>query len=73
MVTDKHTCPYGLKAKDLLRREGYQVEDHLLRTREEIDAFKAQHDVKTTPQTFVDGQRIGGYDDVRRYLGKASR
>jgi glutaredoxin len=71
MVTDKHTCPYGLKAKDLLRRQGFEVEDHLLRTRDEIDAFKAQHDVKTTPQTFVDGQRIGGYDDVRRYFGKA--
>ncbi len=35
MVMPEHTCPYGLKAKDLLRREGYSVEDHWLRTREE--------------------------------------
>ena len=69
MVMPSHTCPYGLKAKDLLQRRGYTVDDHWLRTREETDAFKAEHDVKTTPQTFIDGKRIGGYDDVRRFFG----
>ncbi|MET1754206.1 glutaredoxin [Novosphingobium sp. RD2P27] len=71
MVMDKHVCPYGLKAKDLLRREGYAVEDHWLRTREETDAFKAEHGVKTTPQTFIGGKRVGGYDDLRRHFGRA--
>ncbi|MFP5077162.1 MauE/DoxX family redox-associated membrane protein [Rhizobium sp. YIM 134829] len=70
MVMDKHICPYGLKARHLLQREGYQVEDNWLRTREDVDAFKAAHDVKTTPQVFIDGQRIGGYDDTRRFFGK---
>ncbi len=28
MVMPTHTCPFGLKAKDLLRRQGYEVEDH---------------------------------------------
>jgi glutaredoxin len=69
MVTAEHTCPYGLKAVDLLKRKGFQVDDHLLRTREEIDAFKAAHQVKTTPQTFIDGKRVGGYDDLRRFFG----
>ncbi|MBW6532676.1 glutaredoxin [Sphingomonas sp. RRHST34] len=73
MVMPTHTCPYGLKAKDLLRREGYEVEDHWLRTREETDAFKAEHGVKTTPQTFIGGERVGGYDDLRRFFGKAVR
>jgi glutaredoxin len=71
MVMPDHTCPYGLKAKDLLRRQGYEVEDHHLTTREETDAFKAKHDVKTTPQTFIGGERIGGYDDLRRFFGKS--
>ena len=70
MVMPGHTCPYGLKALDLLRRRGYEVDDHWLTTREETDAFKAEHGVKTTPQVFIDGQRIGGYDDLRRHLGK---
>lgn len=70
MVMPEHTCPYGLKAKHLLRQQGFAIDDRWLKTREETDAFKAEHDVKTTPQTFIDGQRIGGYDDLRRYFGK---
>ncbi len=71
MVTDTHICPYGIKSNYLLEREGYRVDDHWLTTREETDAFKAEHSVKTTPQTFIDGQRIGGNDDLRRFFGKA--
>ena len=70
MVMDKHICPYGLKSKWLLEHEGYTVDDHWLKTRDETDAFKAKWDVKTTPQTFVGGERIGGYDDTARFLGK---
>lgn len=73
MVMSKHTCPYGLKAKDLLQRRGYIVEDNWLTTREQVDAFKEKHNVKTTPQTFIDGERIGGYDDLCRYFGKNVR
>ena len=67
MVMPHHTCPYGLKAKDLLRRSGYEVEDHHLTTREQTDALKAQHGVATTPQVFIGGRRVGGYDDLRRF------
>lgn len=71
MVMPDHLCPYGLKTVDLLKREGFAVEDHHLETRAQTDAFKAEHAVATTPQTFIDGQRIGGYDDLREYLGKS--
>lgn len=70
MVMPSHTCPYGLKVKDLLQRSGYEVEDHHLTSREQTEAFKAKHGVKTTPQVFIDGERIGGHDDTRRFLGK---
>ncbi len=73
MVTDSHVCPYGLKARHLLARAGYTVEDHPLTTREETDRFKAEHGVKTTPQVFIAGERIGGYDDLRRHFGKTVR
>ena len=73
MVMPSHICPYGIKSRWLLRRHGYEVDDHWLKSRAETDAFKAQHDVKTTPQTFIDGQRIGGHDDLRRYLGLTVR
>ena len=71
MVMPDHTCPYGLKTVDLLEREGFEIDDHPLKTREETDAFKDKHDVATTPQTFIDGKRIGGYDDLRAHFGKS--
>jgi glutaredoxin len=70
MVMPSHVCPYGLKSKDLLERSGYTVEDHHLETREETDSVKREHQVETTPQTFINGSRIGGHDDLRRFLGK---
>ena len=70
MVMANHVCPWGLKAVDLLKRSGFEVEDRHLKTRDATDAFKAEHNVATTPQVFIGGQRIGGYDDLRRYFGK---
>ncbi|WP_242078228.1 glutaredoxin family protein [Brevundimonas diminuta] len=69
MVMPEHTCPWGLKARHLLKSRGYKVEDHWLTTREQTDAFKTEHGVKTTPQVFIDGKRIGGHDDLRRFFG----
>ena len=71
MATDEHKCPFGLKSKDLLKRKGYELDDNLLTSREETDAFKNKHDVKTTPQTFIDNERIGGYDELRSYFNKS--
>ena len=70
MVMPGHTCPYGLKSLHLLKQAGYTVDDRHLTTREEVDAFKARHGVATTPQTFIGENRIGGHDDLRRFLGK---
>ncbi len=69
MVMPTHICPYGVKARWLLHRKGYEVEDHWITTREEQDAFKTSHDVKTTPQIFINDEWVGGYDDLRRFLG----
>lgn len=73
MVMQDHVCPYGIKAKDLLERQGFAVDDRWLTTRAETDAFKAEHGVKTTPQVFIGGERVGGYDDLRRFFGKPVR
>ncbi len=68
MVLPEHTCPFGVKAKALLDQHGFQVEEHILRSRDEVDAFEAKHGVDTTPQVFIAGERIGGSDDLERYL-----
>lgn len=73
MVMPEHVCPFGLKSLDLLKREGYEVDDSWLTSREQTDAFKAEHDVDTTPQAFIGSERVGGYDELRRHFGKKVR
>lgn len=68
MVLPDHECPFGLRAKQMLDQAGFEVEEHLLTTREEVDAFKAEHGLKTTPLIIIDGETIGGSDDLERYL-----
>ena len=70
IVMPDHMCPHGLKSKDVLERQGYLVEDHHLTTRAEIDGFKSEYEVKTTPQTFINQKRIGGFDDLNTFFGK---
>lgn len=68
-VTPEGTCPHGVKAKDLLQRQGYAVEDHHLADSQAIEQFKQKHQVKTTPQVFIDNTRIGGFDDLSEHFG----
>lgn len=60
---------FGIKAKDLLKRKGYLIEDIHLKDRQQVDEFKNKYDVKTTPQIFIGGNRIGGYDDLVKFFG----
>ena len=69
MIMPTHTCPYGIKALDLLAREGYRVDDRHLATQEETEAFKSEHNVSTTPQIWLGEHRIGGYDALREHFG----
>lgn len=68
MVLADHPCPYGVRAKDMLEEAGYEVEDNVLRSREEVDAFQDENDVGTTPQIFIGGERIGGTEELELYL-----
>lgn len=70
MVLPDHTCPFGVKARELLEREGYEVDDRVLASRDETDAFKAEHGVRTTPQVFIDGERIGGAAELEQWLAR---
>lgn len=68
MILPDHTCPFGVRAKAMLEEAGFQVDDRILSTREEVDSFKEEHGVSTTPQIFIDGERIGGSDALEEYL-----
>ena len=71
MILPDHTCPFGVRAKQILQDAAFEVDDRILRTREEVDAFEEEQGVDTTPQVFIDEERIGGSDDLERYLEQA--
>ena len=70
MVTPEHTCPFGVRAKQLLEGAGFEVDDHVLASRAEVDAFQDEHGVSTTPQIYIDGECIGGCDQLEVYLAQ---
>ena len=68
MVLPEHTCPFGVRAKQMLEDKGFEVEDRVLATRAEVDAFKAEQGISTTPLIFIGANRIGGSDELEQYL-----
>jgi len=71
MKLPDHECPYGLLAKRMLEDAGIPFDDRLLTSREEVDAFKNDQGVDTTPQVFIDDERIGGSEELASYLETA--
>ena len=71
MVLPDHICPYGVRAKEMLEAAGFDVDDRMLTSRGEVDQFEEEQGVDTTPQIFIDGERIGGSDALERHLAGA--
>ena len=69
MVTPDHLCPWGVKAKDLLERNDYEIEDEHLDSMDANKAFKEEHGYDETPQIWIEGEHVGGYEDLRKHLG----
>ena len=68
MVLPEHTCLYGVAAKERLEAAGLDVNDRVLRSREEVESFKAKNDVETTPLILIDGEPVGGMVQLEQYL-----
>ena len=71
MVLPDHECPYGVRAKAMLEQAGVTTDEHILSTREEVDAFKQKHGLATTPLIEIDGKAIGGSDALEEWLAAA--
>lgn len=68
MVTSDHLCPWGIKAFDLLKRNGFEVADEHLESMDANKAYKEENGHDETPQVWVGAEHIGGYDQLREYL-----
>jgi glutaredoxin 3 len=57
----------------MLETAGYEVDDRILKSREEVERFKAENGVQTTPLIFIDGEPIGGMTELENYLRTAEQ
>ena len=71
MKLPDHECPYGIRARQMLEQAGYDVDDRLLTSREQVEEFKEEQGVATTPIIFIGDERIDGSDELAAWLETA--
>lgn len=66
-VYSKENCPYCTSAKQWLTIRGIEYTEVMLKTDEERFAFfeRVGEGVRTVPQIYVDGVRIGGFTELK--------
>ena len=73
-VWSKTDCRNCVMAKNLLRNQGVEFEERNISqgpwTREQLLA--AVPNARTLPQIFLDGNLIGGYDQLKKYFESKS-
>ena len=72
IVWSKDYCPYCVNAKALLDSKGIMYEERNISqgkwTKEQL--LEAVPGAKTVPQIFLDGELIGGYDQVKEHFSQ---
>ncbi|NIY90760.1 glutaredoxin [Vibrio diazotrophicus] len=76
IVFGKETCPYCAKAKQLLNNSGIKYQYHdvvkdsasLYRMIPEVKAIIGEKTPVTVPQIWIEGNYIGGCDDLEKWL-----
>lgn len=71
-VFTREGCPYCVKAKALLSENGIEFEELLLNRDYTDQTLRAVSTRTTYPQVFVNGQHIGGSDDLEEWLNERS-
>jgi glutaredoxin 3 len=63
-----NACPYCDAAKALLRRKNFEFSEiHLSRSHEDRQLLVQITGNQSFPQIIIDGQFIGGFDELRRF------
>lgn len=69
IIWSKYHCPYCDQAKALLTQKGIQFEEKKIGdgyTKEEL--LEAIPNARTVPQIFLDGELIGGFNELKTKL-----
>lgn len=71
IVYSKHDCPWCDRAKAVLENLQIPYEEKIFGvdfTKDELIAMLGADMRPTVPQIYVEEERIGGYEDLRKYL-----
>lgn len=68
MLFTREGCPFCARAKGLLHDAGFEFEELVLNRDYTDQTLRAVSSVHSYPQVFIDGQRIGGSDDLENWL-----
>ena len=70
-IFTKHACPYCAKAKAMLSANGISYEEILISNHgPSSKTLRAIAQASTVPQVFIEGELIGGSDDLEVFLAK---
>ncbi|MBC76650.1 MAG: glutathione peroxidase [Halobacteriovoraceae bacterium] len=61
-------CPFCAKAAELLQKNNCEYEEHVLNRDFSIKTLVAISGATTVPQIFIQGERIGGADELEKYF-----
>jgi glutaredoxin len=81
-IYSKPSCPFCDQAKLLLERTDFETEEVIVDVGQQrvagqryisADELKAlDPTIRSVPQVFIEGQRVGGFNELKRYLSKAA-
>lgn len=74
-VYSKENCSYCTRAKMLLTSKNIKYKEYVIDITSQSDIDKVKKELgidnfKTVPQISIDGEHIGGYDDLKKYFDK---
>jgi glutaredoxin-like protein len=69
-VFSRPGCPFCARAKGLMRDAGIEFEELVLNRDYTDRTLRAVADATTYPQVFINGEHIGGSDDLEAWLSK---
>jgi glutaredoxin-like protein len=70
-VFSREGCPYCARAKGLLHDADIQFEELVLNRDFSESTIRAVSGVSTVPQVFINGDHIGGSEELERYLNES--
>jgi glutaredoxin-like protein len=72
-VFSREGCPYCVRAKGLLHDAGIRFEELVLNRDFSEATIRAVSGMSTVPQVFINGDHIGGSEDLEAYLARAAK